>query len=216
MAIPIMLIGLALSPVGPRGGGGGGTLFIQEGQSLLYWALKSIVHGHIPADHDVHLHPTALAAWVGFLVTFLNLIPFGQLDGGHVAYALLGKKQNRIARLMLLIPIAMALYNAWLHLVPVLLRAASDGFGSIGGEAWLAVSGVTIWLTLLLLLWIIGRTAGAEHSPVDDDRLDGKRRGIAVLTLALFVLLFMPSPWVTHQQLGKVLDLVELPTLRAP
>jgi membrane-associated protease RseP (regulator of RpoE activity) len=212
MAIPIMLIGLALSEVGPRGTGGG-TLYIQEGQSILYWALKSVVHGAIPATHDVHLHPTALAAWVGFLVTFLNLIPFGQLDGGHVAYALFGEKQNRFARFVPLIPVAMALYNAWLHLLPILLRASRDGIGSTSADAWFAVSGVTIWLTLLLLLWILGRAAGAKHPPVDDAALDGKRKAIALLTLGLFVLLFMPSPWVTHQQLGKVLDLVEVPRM---
>jgi membrane-associated protease RseP (regulator of RpoE activity) len=209
MAIPIMLIGLALSSVGPRGAGGG-TLYIQEGQSLLYFLLKTAVHGYIPADQDVHLHPTALAAWVGLLVTFLNLIPYGQLDGGHVAYALLGKRQNRLAKLVPLLPVTMALYNGWIHLLPIALRASRDGIGSTTPEAWFAASGVTIWITLLILLWLLGRSTGGGHPPVDDERLSRSRKGVALFTLGMFVLLFMPSPWVTHQQLGKVLDLVEL------
>lgn len=214
MAIPIMLIGLSLSEVEARGIGGGAA-YIQEGRSLLYEALKYLIFGYIPPEKDVFLHPTALAAWVGFLVTFLNLIPFGQLDGGHVAYALLGRKHNRVARWMPLIPLAMALYNAWLSLVPALVLASKHGAGALSAEGWLlASSGVTVWLTLLLLLWVIGRKAGKQHPPVDDAKLDGKRKTVAVITLAFFVLLFMPSPWAAHPQVAKVAPLVELPQLR--
>ena len=92
--LPIMLYGLSLSTLIPRSSEG----FTQEGQCLLYWALKTVVFGPIPADQDVLIHPVAGAAWVGFLVTFLNLLPVGQLDGGHVAYALFGERQNRVGR----------------------------------------------------------------------------------------------------------------------
>ena len=63
VAIPVMLFGLSLSELGPRSDTG----YIQEGQSILYWALKAMVFGSIPADQDVHLHPTALAAVGGLL-----------------------------------------------------------------------------------------------------------------------------------------------------
>jgi membrane-associated protease RseP (regulator of RpoE activity) len=204
VAIPIMILGLSLSTVAPRGAGGG-IAYIQEGQSLLYAALKYLVFGPIAPTEDVHLHPTALAAWVGFLVTFLNLIPFGQLDGGHVAYALLGGRQNRIARFMPFVLVAMALYNAWVFLVPILVRVRAAGFGSTSPEAWFSASAVTVWLTLLLLLWLLRRAAGADHPPVDDAVMTGPRKAVAVFTLLLFVALFMPSPWVVHQQLGTVL-----------
>src|SRR5690606_7442838 len=94
VAIPTMVVGLRLSEVAPLGS----DSYIQEGQSLLYWAIKRVVLGPIPDGSDVHLHPTAFAAWGGFLITMINLLPWGQLDGGHIAYALLGEKQNALAR----------------------------------------------------------------------------------------------------------------------
>ncbi len=192
MAIPIMLYGLSLSTVGPRIESG----YIQEGQSLLYWALKTMVFGPIPADQDVQLHPTALAAWAGFLVTFLNMIPFGQLDGGHVAYALLGKRQDRVARLLLWSPLVLAAYNALVFVLPVVRRGLSEGFGTLEAAAWFPASSVTVWLTIFVLLMVMRRTAGSDHPPVDDEKLSPKRRVVAVATLLMFVAIFMPSPWV--------------------
>ncbi len=63
------------------------------GNSLLFGAIIHIVHGTIPPGYDIMLHPVAWAGWIGFLVTSLNLIPIGQLDGGHVLYSLIGRKQ---------------------------------------------------------------------------------------------------------------------------
>lgn len=192
VAVPIMLWGLSLSELGPRSTSG----YIQEGQSILYFALKATVFGHIPADQDVHLHPTALAAWVGFFVTFLNLLPFGQLDGGHVAYALFGRKQNQLARWFLFTPVVLMLYNAWLFVVPLLRRGFAAGFDSIASAEWLPVSSVTVWVTIFILLLVMRRSAGSDHPPVDDPVLSPGRKLIAAFTLGLFVLLFMPSPWV--------------------
>lgn len=192
MAIPIMLYGLSLSTLGPRAEAG----YIQEGQSLLYWALKTAVFGPIPADQDVQLHPTALAAWAGFLVTFLNMIPFSQLDGGHVAYALLGRRQDRIARWVRWSPLVLAAYNFVVFVLPVVLRGVKHGFGSVEASAWFPASSVTVWLTIFVLLSVMKRASGSDHPPVDDSRLSPKRRVIAVLTLLMFLAIFMPSPWV--------------------
>ncbi len=63
------------------------------GDSILFASIVHIFHGTIPAGYDIALHPLAWAGWIGFFITSLNLMPIGQLDGGHVLYALIGRKQ---------------------------------------------------------------------------------------------------------------------------
>jgi len=64
------------------------------GDSLLFAVIVNLVHGSIPAGKDIFLSPYAWAGWIGFLITSLNLMPIGQLDGGHILYALIGNKQR--------------------------------------------------------------------------------------------------------------------------
>jgi membrane-associated protease RseP (regulator of RpoE activity) len=93
VAIPVLLIGLSLSEVQPGGPGGAPGLFL--GDSLLFKALTWLVLGTTGDDVTILLHPVALAGWVGLLVTALNLLPVGQLDGGHVVYAAFGEHWHR-------------------------------------------------------------------------------------------------------------------------
>ncbi len=95
VCIPILIAGLALSEIRPLPQSGS---YIIEGNSLLYAALKYMIHGQwLPsATHDLFMHPLAFAGWAGLLVTGFNLIPAGQLDGGHVIYAWLGHKARYV------------------------------------------------------------------------------------------------------------------------
>jgi membrane-associated protease RseP (regulator of RpoE activity) len=184
VALPVLAYGIWQSPVSQVAADGG---YYMEGRSLIYLALLYLLKGPIPDGYDIMLSPTAFAGWAGLLVTMINLIPAAQLDGGHVAYALFGSRQNEYSRRVrgLLLPLALLVSLA--YGLPVLLGAANrapteDDFMS--GVPWL------LWWALLRL---ITRRGGPEHPPTDDDTLSPARRVVAVGTLLLFVLLFMPA-----------------------
>ncbi|MDP2960264.1 MAG: site-2 protease family protein, partial [candidate division Zixibacteria bacterium] len=86
------------------------------GDSVAFKLISLLVLKNPPEGYDVLLSPMAFAGWAGLLVTMLNLLPIGQLDGGHIAYALFGKKQNLIARIIILglIPLGVFLWQGWL------------------------------------------------------------------------------------------------------
>lgn len=115
VAIPVIIFGLAISPVQPIVRGPG---IIHEGNSLLYLALKYLVFGEILPGRgfDVYLSPVAFAGWLGLFLTAVNLLPAGQLDGGHVAYALFGRAYNRIAQLTFIFLLIMGILvsQTWL------------------------------------------------------------------------------------------------------
>jgi len=184
VALPVLAIGLSLSTVGPNPT----RHFLQEGQSLLYMAMKRLVVGPIPDGYDVQLHPTAFAGWAGLFITMLNLLPWGQLDGGHIAYALFGERQNRFARFVRLALIPLFLYNLALFTVPVAL-------GRSGMPMAFAVMNSVFWLVWFGVTGVIGRlSGGADHPPTEPGELSSGRRVVAIVTLVLFVLLFMPTP----------------------
>lgn len=95
LAVPACLAGLKVSTIVPAVSGQPGT--VQLGDSLLFSFLSRIVLGPLPEGMDVMLHPLAFAGWAGLFVTALNLLPVGQLDGGHVIYALLSRRSRWVS-----------------------------------------------------------------------------------------------------------------------
>ena len=188
VALPVLIYGLATSPVEPIPDGP----HLLEGRSLLYLGLLFGLKGPIPEGYDIMLNPTAFAGWAGLLVTMINLIPFGQLDGGHVAYALLGPRQDRVSGYVLRSLPILAIVVGAAYAIPSYL----DG---VRGEQLSSDAGAgSYWLFWALLLWFLTRATGPGHPPTDDDRLSPRRRLVGVLTLVLFALLFMPA-WLRVQ-----------------
>ncbi len=111
-ALPLTVIGLRYSAVVPPAAMKHGMMLL--GDSLLFKLLTYTVKGPI-GKGDLMLHPLALAGWIGLFVTAVNLLPIGQLDGGHVSYALFGKRSIWVARVAFLafLPLAF-LWNVWL------------------------------------------------------------------------------------------------------
>jgi membrane-associated protease RseP (regulator of RpoE activity) len=97
LALPALAFGLTLSKIVPGGGGEAGLIL---GDSLLMVLLERLVLGDLPMDADIILHPIAFAGWIGMFVTSLNLLPVGQLDGGHIAKALYPDHFDVIARIV--------------------------------------------------------------------------------------------------------------------
>jgi len=90
--------------------------FISLGDSLLFSGLTRAILGTVPDNADVFLHPVAFAGWIGFFVTSINLIPVGQLDGGHILYALLGEKHSAFSKLLIGVMFIMGflLWEGWI------------------------------------------------------------------------------------------------------
>ena len=163
VALPVLIIGLSLSQVEPLPVN---QVYSMEGNSLLYLLLKYFMFGQwLPGDGvDVFIHPVAFAGWAGLLVTSLNLIPAGQLDGGHVLYSILGERAQQLT---------------W----PIIIVLAALGL--------LAWPGWFIWAGLV---YLFGR---GHPGPLDRvTKLDARRKLVAGLVLAAFILTFTPVPLI--------------------
>jgi membrane-associated protease RseP (regulator of RpoE activity) len=133
------------------------------GQPLIERLLEMLLRPGTPHAYLL-LHPVARAAWVGLFATALNLLPAGQLDGGHILYTVASKEHRRIsfAVALLLVPLAIKFWAGWI-----------------------------VWAVLLIAI-------GFRHPPLIDrwEPLDPSRRILAGVALAIFVLCFMPAPFL--------------------
>ncbi len=187
VALPLLVIGLYLSDVGPSSPDG-----MIEGNSILYALLKYAVFGmRLPNSYvDVQLHPMAIAAWVGLLVTMINLMPIGQLDGGHVARAAFGQDHEKwSARLHRVLPIV------GIVVAGVMFAAArAHGYGVVAALGY-AKFGAIPWLVWTIMLAVIRGRSDEYHPPVGDEPLDPMRRWLALGVLVIFLLIATPVPF---------------------
>jgi len=166
VAVPAVILGLMLSEVRPLQASEGGLIL---GDSLLFAWLTRLVLGVSSQDVTIMLHPIALAGWFGFFVTCLNLLPAGQLDGGHVAYAVFGRNHRWVSRGVL----------AFLLI--------------LGSGALLGRGGWPGWLFWGFMLLVLGVDHPRPYDPVTP--LDRRRVVAAFLTLIILILTFMPEPF---------------------
>ncbi len=109
--IPFLAIGLAFSKVIPGIGAQGDLVFSTPGILRL---LEMLVFPGVPAS-DIYLHPIARGAWVGIFATALNLLPIGQLDGGHILYAFIGDRHRLLSKIFVAMLVPMGYFSAsWL------------------------------------------------------------------------------------------------------
>ncbi len=179
LAIPLTFVGLAFSKVVPNPPHLSGLLQFQE--PLLFQAMARLVLGPVPEGATVLVHPVAFAGWVGFFVTALNLIPAGQLDGGHITYAILGRRHDKVALVTVCALFGMAVY-------PVLSPVLRGDFQLNWADFQLNWA---VWGTLLLVL-------GYHHPPPLNDlsTVGPVRRILGILSWGLFPVLIPPSPFV--------------------
>lgn len=153
------VVGLSLSKIMPIPKGGE---FFSLGDSMLFSALTKLIVGSAPDNADVYLHPIAFAGWIGFFVTSLNLIPVGQLDGGHIAYAFLGKRHQSLSRVLV----------AVLFLLGVVLSLN-----------WV------VWAVLLLVLGLKHPPIYYDEVPLDGRR---KWEGLAAMAIFILTFTPVP------------------------
>lgn len=151
VSIVVALIGLRFSKVLPIES----PYAEQLGSSLIFEALTYIAIGRIPDGYDVFLSPAAYAGWIGFFITSINLLPIGQLDGGHMLYAAAGKWHRKIsfAFIALLIIIGTFIYQGWIIWAIIITIIGTKHPPVIDDETPLDFTRkLTAWFTLLIFI----------------------------------------------------------------
>ena len=164
--VPLAMFGVAESyvvrlsrPVALQGG-------INLGDPLLLTWLQHLFFGTLPDRALFVMHPTGFAAWFGLLATALNLFPAGQLDGGHIVHAILGRASRYVTIVSILALLVLAVFVS---------------------RSW------AVWTVLLVLMTY---SFGLDHPPVGEEHLPigGTRLALAVLAIVMFALSFTPVP----------------------
>lgn len=164
--MPALIIGISFSQLIPKGGLQGGVYF---GEPLIFRWIGQWVLGYSPSSQDMIANPIAMAAWIGLLATSLNLLPIWQLDGGHIAYAVLGSKLQRKLSIAAAIALMLVSFAGW-------------PFPS--------------YLLFGLLLLVLGMRSRFYHPPTmsENEEIGRARSVLSVAALVILILCFTPVP----------------------
>jgi membrane-associated protease RseP (regulator of RpoE activity) len=163
VTVPALFIGLAMSHVVRVPTNTPGML--ELGEPLLFKFASWLMWGTQPDGFSVNMHPMAFAAWFGLLATALNLFPIGQLDGGHISYAVLGRRSTYVTFAMIGVAAGLAYFSS----------------------TWILWTALTIGM-----LFMFGPNhprVSDEHVPLDRARMI-----LAIAALLMFILCFTPAP----------------------
>ena len=168
LAVPVIFIGVYLSQIVPRSQMSQGSSF-EFGDPLLLKLATWLTFGPTTDDEILLIHPIGFAGWFALLVTSLNLFPFGQLDGGHISYAVFGSRSTKVSQITIVALVMLTAFVSW---------------------SWIVWSGI-----MLLMYYFLG----PSHPPVidEDEPLDRGRMWLAVFAVIMFILCFTPTPFVT-------------------
>ncbi len=135
------------------------------GEPLAFQAAAWMVWGTVKDGYSLNMHPIAFAAWFGLLATALNLFPIGQLDGGHISYAVLGRHSTRVTLTAIGVAIVLTFFSL----------------------SWL------VW-TVLMIAMLFAFGPNHPRTIDEDVPIDRTRLALAFVALAVFVLCFTPTP----------------------
>jgi len=139
---------------------------VELGEPLLFKLATWMWWGTQPDGYSLNMHPIAFAAWFGLLATALNLFPIGQLDGGHISYAVLGPRSTYVTFATIGVAVALSAFFS---------------------SSWIVWTGLTIVMLVMF---------GPRHPRVYDEAvpLDRSRLILAACALLMFILCFTPAP----------------------
>jgi membrane-associated protease RseP (regulator of RpoE activity) len=167
--LPALWIGISFSRLVPKGLLGHAGLSF--GEPIIFRVFGKLILGYSPASQDMIAHPIAMAAWVGLLATSLNLLPIWQLDGGHIAYAMIGRPRHMLLSKAALIAMIFMSLAEWQWPLPP-------------------------YLLFLVLLLVFGIRSRFYHPSVviEEDALGPGRFILGMIAYLILIISFMPVP----------------------
>jgi membrane-associated protease RseP (regulator of RpoE activity) len=171
VTVPALFIGVSMSHVVRMSADFVG---LELGEPLLIKLASWLFWGTLPKGYTLDLNPMAFAAWFGMLATALNLFPIGQLDGGHISYAVLGPRSTYVTFLMLAVGMVLAYFSA----------------------TWIVWTGL-----MMVMLFMFGPRHPRVFD--EDEPLDRARLLLALFALVMFVLCFSPAPVTFHDLIKR-------------